>query len=98
MKTLNEEVSSYLASLLRKTSSLAPQKVYISAWKGVDDIKDNLSGVSIINESGNLIGQEEMIQLNCDNNYLEIAKLTAELLQEELIQKGFIVSIKTEVY
>lgn len=96
-KDFNQEANELSYNLLKVINELSPQKVYVSSWKGVDDILDNVSGVSVINEQGKVITQVVLVQLDCHNNYLKLAKNIAERAVLELKSTGFEVIVKSTI-
>ena len=96
-KSFDEEVNEHLSSLLSRFKDLAPQKVYLSSWKGVDDILDNVSGVSVVSEVGKHLSGIQLVQLDCDNSYIELAKAIAEKAADRLISDGYLVYVKSSI-
>lgn len=96
-KSFDEEVNEHLSSLLFRLKDLAPQKVYLSSWRGVDDIHDNVSGVSVASEVGRHLAGIQLIQLDCDNNYIELAKVIAEKASDSLISEGHTVAVRSSI-
>lgn len=96
-KDFSQEVNELSHRLLSICQKISPQKLYISTWKGVDDILDNVAGVSLVNEEGKNIAQTVLVELDCHNYYLDLVKAVAEKVTQELQGEGFEVIIKSTI-
>lgn len=96
-KDFNQEVDELAHRLLRVRNELSPQKIYLSSWKGVDDILDNVAGVSVANEEGKIVAQTVLVELECHNYYINLAKAIAEKVTGELKSSGFEVIVRSSI-
>lgn len=96
-KSFDQEVNENLELLLKRIKDPSPQKVFISSWRGVDNILNNVSGVSIVSELGLPVASITLVQLDCDNGYLELAQTIREKATNRLTSDGFVVIIKSSI-
>jgi hypothetical protein len=81
--------------MMKKIQALDPQKLYISCWKGVDDILDNVSGVTVSNAKGHTVAQVTLVQLDCHNDYTLLAQAITEKMESDLKTEGFEISVRS---
>lgn len=97
---MSQEFQTNLAKIKKiisnKSNSLT-NKVYIEVWKGSHDIKDNIAGINVMNESRSVVANLELIQLECEQSYLDLAKKIADKLAEDLQMVGYEVVIENNL-
>lgn len=91
-----EEFQNNLSKIKKQVSNHSDRltnKVIVHVWKGSHDIKDNIAGVSLSNDKGMNIANLELLQLECDFNYLDLAKMVGEKLAEDLKAENYEVEL-----
>lgn len=94
-KSFGQEMNESMDPMMKKLRALPLQKITISSWKGVDDILDNVSGVSVYNEGGDLVSQVTLVQLDCHNDYILLAQAIAEKMESDLKVDGYEVTTRS---
>lgn len=97
---MSQEVQKNLVTIKKQISnksSIITNKLFVEIWKGTHDIKDNISGVSLWNEKRLSIASINLVQLECEENYLELAKIIGEKLAEDLQIVGYEVIVENKL-
>jgi hypothetical protein len=89
----NQEVEQNFNRLFNKPVDKSLKKQTITSWKGVDDRVDNVAGVKISNEQG-LSHQIILVQLDCESDYIELARAISEKAFESLTLDGYTVEFR----
>ena len=92
------ELEKFSTQLIKqiKTNKIS-SNLYIKIWKGKDDILDNISGVSIVNDSGQVISHIQLIELECDENYIDLAIKIGQNVGKQLEAKNYNIEVINQI-
>lgn len=92
------ELEQYSSQLINKIkNNNLSSKLYVKIWKGKDDVLDNISGVSIVNDTGHVISHIQLVQLECEENYLKLAVSIGEKVAKILEEKNHHVEVINKI-
>jgi len=65
------------------------QHMLLKAFNGVDDIYDNCAGVQLFVDKFKVVAGVQVVESECDGNYLQVAKEVAEEFLAYLQDNGY---------
>ena len=88
------EVENFVLTLRNQISTHSINKgetLHIKAWKGVDDTWDNVAGIQIQVNCSFIIAGIQLIENNCNEHYVTIAKAVLNRIEGLMQDSGFVV-------